>query len=113
MAGCNQVLERSPVFDHPLDQALLLLVDPAAAAVDNSEGIGLEGQVCHIREEEVHLDVLPEEAVHHNYLMNNLDHPDLRCHHYVRILILSLDQYYCGVYQTGLSEEVAIANKEK
>lgn len=74
MAGCNQVLERSLVFGHPLDQDLLL-VDPAAA-VDNSEDIGLEGQVCHIPEEEVHLDVLPEEAVHRNYLMNIPDHPD-------------------------------------
>lgn len=75
MAGCNQVLERSLVFGHPLDLLVLLLVDPAAA-VDNSEDIGLEGQVCHIREEEVHLDVLPEEAVHRNYLMNIPDHPD-------------------------------------
>lgn len=72
MAGCNQVLERSLVFDHPLDLLVLLLVDPAAV-VDNSEDIG---QVCHIREEEVHLDVLPEEAVHRNYLMNIPDHPD-------------------------------------
>ena len=114
MAGCNQVLERSLVFGHPLDLlVLLLLVDPAAV-VDNSEDIGLEGQVCHIPEEEVHLDVLPEEAVHRNYLMNILDHrPGLRCHHYVRILILSLDRYCCGVYRRGLLEEVVdIAKKE-
>jgi hypothetical protein len=33
--------------------------------------------------------------------MNILDHPDSRCHHYVRILILSLVRYCCGVYRRG------------